>query len=109
MECTNRLPILTEFQGRFGPKKAVLGHKMRSFGMSPPNLAPPAPGATGEFLAENLDLARAHIYIRTYVHIYIYIYICIYIYVCVYIYICMYIYPPIYTPLPTLGGSTTRL
>ena len=27
----------------------------------------------------------------------------------IYIYIYIYIYPPIYTPLPTLGGSTTRL
>ena len=27
-----RLPVLTEFQGGFGPKRAVLGHKMRSFG-----------------------------------------------------------------------------
>ena len=27
----------------------------------------------------------------------------------IYIYIYIYMYPPIYTPLPTLGGSTTRL
>ena len=27
-----RLAVLTRFGGRFGPKKAVLGHKMRSFG-----------------------------------------------------------------------------
>ena len=27
----------------------------------------------------------------------------------IYIYIYIYIYPPIYTPLPTLGGSTIRL
>ena len=51
--------VLTEFRGRFGPKKAVLGHKMRSFGRAHPHLAPPPRGATGEFLAENLDLARA--------------------------------------------------
>ena len=53
------LPVLTEFQGRFGPKKAVLGHKMRSFGRAPPDLAPLPRGATGELLAQNLDLARA--------------------------------------------------
>ena len=53
-----RLAVLTGFRGRFGPKKAVLGHKMRSFGRAPPDLAPPPRGATGEFLAENLDLAR---------------------------------------------------
>ena len=54
-----RLAVLTRFGGCFGPKKAVLGHKMRSFGRAPPNLAPLARGATSEFLAQNLDLARA--------------------------------------------------
>ena len=54
-----RLSVLTGFWGRFGPKKAALGHKMRSFGRAPPNLAPPPQGASGEFLAQNLDLARA--------------------------------------------------
>ena len=53
-----RLAVMTGFRGRFGPKKAVLGHKMRSFGRAPPDLAPPPRGATGEFLAQNLDLAR---------------------------------------------------
>ena len=47
------------------------------------------------------------IYIYIYISIYIYIYIYRYRYIYIYIYI--YIYPPIYTPLPTLGGSTTRL
>ena len=51
--------VLTRFGGRFGPKKAVLGHKMCSFGRAPPDLAPPPRAATGEFLAENLNLARA--------------------------------------------------
>ena len=51
--------VRTGFRGRFGPKKAVLGHKMRSFGRAPPDVAPPPRGATGVFLAENLDLARA--------------------------------------------------
>ena len=54
-----RLAVLTGFRGRFGPKKAVLGHKMRTFGRAPPELAPPPRGATNEFLAQNLDLARA--------------------------------------------------
>ena len=53
------LAVLTGFWGRFGPKQAVVGHKMRSFGRAPPNLAPPPRGATGEVLAQNLDLARA--------------------------------------------------
>ena len=53
------LVVLSGFWGRFGPKKAVLGHKMRSFGRAPPDLAPPPRCATGEFLAQNLDLARA--------------------------------------------------
>ena len=52
------LAVMTGLRDRFGPKKAVLGHKMRSFGRAPPDLAPPPRGATGEFLAENLDLAR---------------------------------------------------
>ena len=38
---------------------AVFGPKLRRFGRAPPNLAPPPRAATGEFLAENLDLARA--------------------------------------------------
>ena len=53
-----RFAVLSGFWGRFGPKKAVLGHKMRSFGRAPPNLEPPPRGATGEFLAQNLELAR---------------------------------------------------
>ena len=64
VECSNGFPsfplaILSGVWGRFGPKKAVLGHKMRSIGRAPPNLAPPPRGATGEFLARKLDLARA--------------------------------------------------
>ena len=55
---SRRLPVLTRFRGRLGPKKAVLGHKMRTFGRAPPDLAPLPLGATGEFLAQNLDLAR---------------------------------------------------
>ena len=54
-----RLAVMTGFRGRFGPKKGVLGHKMRSFGRATPDLGPPPRGATGEFLVENLDSARA--------------------------------------------------
>ena len=53
-----RLAVMTGFWGRFGLKKAVLGHNMRSFGRAPPDLAPPPRGANAEFLALNLDLAR---------------------------------------------------
>ena len=53
-----RLAVLTGFRGRFGPKKALLGQKMRSFGRAPPDLAPPPRGASGKFLAASLDLAR---------------------------------------------------
>ena len=52
------LAVLTRLRGSFGPKKAVMGHKMRSFGRAPPDLAPLPRGATGGFLAQNLDLAR---------------------------------------------------
>ena len=52
-----RLSVLRGFRGRFGPKKAVLGHKMRSFGRAP-HLAPLPRGTTADLLAENLDLAR---------------------------------------------------
>ena len=42
-----RLAVLSGFRGCFGPKKAVLGHKMRSFGRAPPDFAPPPRGGTG--------------------------------------------------------------
>ena len=54
-----RLSILNGFRGSFGPKKTVLGQEMCSFGRAPPDLPPPPPGATGEFLAWNLGLASA--------------------------------------------------
>ena len=37
---------------------AVVGPKLRRFGRAPPDLAPPPRATTGEFLAQNLDLAR---------------------------------------------------
>ena len=56
---SNHFSSFGRFHWVFGPKKAVLGHKMRNFGRAPPDLAPPVRGATSEFLAENLDFARA--------------------------------------------------
>ena len=53
-----RLAALNPYQGCFGRKMAVFGPKLRSFGRAPPDLAPPPRAATGEFLAQNLDLAR---------------------------------------------------
>ena len=53
-----RLGVSPGFGGYFGRKMAVFGPKMRSFGRAPPDLAPPPRAATGEFLAQNLDLAR---------------------------------------------------
>ena len=64
VQCRNsflRLSILNGFQGRFDPKKAVLGHKMCDFGRAPPELAPAPWGATGEFLAQNLDWQGHHL------------------------------------------------
>ena len=54
-----RLCVLPGFRGYFGRKMAVFGPKLRRFGRAPPDLAPPPGAATGEFLAQNLDLARA--------------------------------------------------
>ena len=53
-----RLGVLPGFGGYFGRKKAVFGPKLRRLGRAPPDLAPPPRGAIGEFLAQNLDLAR---------------------------------------------------
>ena len=61
MQCRNCFPSFGVFNlvpRRFGPKKAVVGHKMRTFGRALPNWRPLPRGATGEFLAKNLDLAR---------------------------------------------------
>ena len=54
-----RLGPLPGFGCYFGSKMAVFGPKLRRFGRAPPNLAPTPRAATGEFLAQNLDLARA--------------------------------------------------
>ena len=47
------------FRCYFGPKMATFGPKLRRFGRAPPDLAPPPRAATGDFPAQNLDLARA--------------------------------------------------
>ena len=54
-----RLGVSPGFWGCFGRKMAVFGPKLCRFGRAPPDLAPPPQAATGEFLAQNLDLARA--------------------------------------------------
>ena len=54
-----RLGVLRGFWGYFGRKMAVFGPKLRSFGRAPPDLAPTPRAATGEFVAQNLDSARA--------------------------------------------------
>ena len=53
-----RLGVSPGFAGYFGRKMATFGPKLRRFGRAPPDLAPPPRAATGEFLAQNLDLAR---------------------------------------------------
>ena len=53
-----RLAVWPGFGVYFGRKMAVFGPKLRRFGRAPPNVAPPHRAATGEFLAQNLDLAR---------------------------------------------------
>ena len=53
-----RLGVLPGFWGQFGRKMAVFGPKLRRFGRAPPNLAPRPRATTGEFLAQNLDLAQ---------------------------------------------------
>ena len=50
-----RSSVLSRFQDYFRPKKAFLGHEMRSFGRKPPNLAPSPWGATGEFMTQIWD------------------------------------------------------
>ena len=52
------LGVLPGFGGYFGRKMATFGTKLRSFERAPPDLAPLPRAATGEILAENLDLAR---------------------------------------------------
>ena len=53
-----RLGVSPGFWGCFGRKMALFGLRLRRFGRAPPDLAPPPRAATGEFLAQNLDLAR---------------------------------------------------
>ena len=54
-----RLGVSPGFGDYFGRKMATFGPKLRRFVRAPPDLAPPPRAATGEFLAQNLDLARA--------------------------------------------------
>ena len=54
-----RLGVLPKFGGCFGRKIAISDPKLHGFGRAPPDLGPPPRAATGEFLAQNLDSARA--------------------------------------------------
>ena len=54
-----RLAVSPGLGGYFGRKMAIFGPKVGRFGRAPSNLAPPTRAAIGEFLAQNLDLARA--------------------------------------------------
>ena len=54
-----RLAVVPCLGGYLGQKKAVFGPKLRRFGRAPPDLAPTPRATTGDFLAQNLDLARA--------------------------------------------------
>ena len=53
------LGVSPTFGGYFGQKMAAFGPKSRRFGRAPLDLAPTLRAATGEFSAQNLDLARA--------------------------------------------------
>ena len=53
-----RLGVLPRFGGYFGREMAIFGPNLRRFGRVPPNMAPTPVGATGNFLAQNLDFAR---------------------------------------------------
>ena len=50
-------------EGYFWRKMAVFGPKLRRFGRAPPDLAPTPRVATGDFLAQNFDLAYIYIYV----------------------------------------------
>ena len=63
-DYSNRLPSFGCFEWvlvLFWAKKGRFGAKMRSFGRAPPDLVPLPRGATGEFLAQILDLASHHL------------------------------------------------
>ena len=64
VKCRNRLPSFGRFEWVSGPfcaKKGHFGAQNAQFWegtLTCPPPPPPPPGATGEFLAQNLDLAR---------------------------------------------------
>ena len=51
-----RLGVSPGFGGYFGRKMAAFGPKLSRLGRAPPDLAPLPRAATGEGLAQNLDL-----------------------------------------------------
>ena len=63
VECMTRFRSIGRFEWILGPfwakKGCFWGLKKSNFGSAPPDLPPPPRGASGEFLAQNLDSARA--------------------------------------------------
>ena len=62
MECRNRLPLFSRFDwvsGPFWAKKGCFGAQNAQFWEGTSRLGAPPRGAIGEFLAQNLDLARS--------------------------------------------------
>ena len=55
-----RLAVLNVFQGFFGPKMAVFGHKLQFFQNEVRHLRIPFPAATVEFLAQTLCDCTSH-------------------------------------------------
>ena len=61
MQCTNYFLSFGRFEwvsGPFWAKKGCFGAQNAPFWQGTSDLAPPPRGATSEFLAQNLDLAR---------------------------------------------------
>ena len=62
MQCSTRFPLFVHLEwvsGPFGAKKGCFGAQNAHFWEGSSRLGAPVRGATGEFLAQNLDLARA--------------------------------------------------
>ena len=62
MQGRHRLPSFGRFDlvlRPFWAKKGCFGAQNAHFWEAPPDLAPPHRGATGEFLAQHLELAKA--------------------------------------------------
>ena len=61
VQCSNCFLLFVHFEWVSRPflaKKGCFGAESAQFWEGTPDLAPPTRGASGEFLAQNLDLAR---------------------------------------------------